>query len=191
MAEEHSEKARLMDGAAVGRAVTRIAHEILERSNGAEDLILVGIRRRGYPLAVRIAENILQIEGKAVKVGAMDITFYRDDLTHKSEQPVLGGTDIPFPVDGKTVVLVDDVIFTGRTVRAALDGLFRLGRPGTVRLAVLIDRGLRELPFRPDFVGKNIPTSHSEMVQVRLSEYDGEDAVVILHGTERGRGTKK
>lgn len=183
--EEYTEKAILMDGAAMGRAITRIAHEILERNNGAEGIVLIGIRRRGYPLAERIASRIREIEGTAVEVGAMDITFYRDDLSQKSDQPVLEDTAISFPVDGKTVVLVDDVIFTGRTVRAALDGLFRLGRPDAVRLAVLIDRGLRELPFRADFVGKNVPTSHAELIRVRVREIDGEDSVMILKHTNK------
>ena len=180
----YEEKARLMDGAAIGRALVRISHEILERNGGAENMVLIGIRSRGYPLACRIAENILKIEGVEVEVGEMDITFYRDDLTHKGEQPIVGDTAIPASVDGKTVILVDDVLFTGRTVRAALEGIFRLGRPAAVRLAVLIDRGLRELPFRADFVGKNVPTSHSEMISVRLGDTDGEESVVILRRAE-------
>ena len=182
----YKEKARLMDEAAMDRAITRLSHEILEKNNGAEGVVLIGIRRRGYPLAERIAAKIRQIEGVSVPVGEMDITFYRDDLSHGSDQPILSKTEIPFPVDGKTVVLVDDVIFTGRTVRSALDGLFDLGRPGAVRLAVMIDRGLRELPFRPDFVGKNIPTSHSEMIRVKVKEYDGEDSVTILQKVTEG-----
>ena len=180
----YREKARLMDEAAIGRALVRISHEILERNGGAQNMVLIGIRRRGYPLACRIAENIRKIEGVEIEVGEMDITFYRDDLTHKSEQPVVAETALRASVDGKTVVLVDDVLFTGRTVRAALEGIFKLGRPAAVRLAVLIDRGLRELPFRADFVGKNVPTSHAEMISVRLDETDGQESVVILRKEE-------
>ncbi len=181
---KYEEKARLMDEAAIRRAVVRISHEILEKNGGAENVVLVGIRKRGYPLAARIAENIRVIEGVEVEVGAMDITFFRDDLKGRSEMPVVRETDIAVSVDGKVVVLVDDVIFTGRTVRAALEGIFRLGRPAAVRLAVLIDRGLRELPFRADFVGKNVPTSHAEQIAVRLTECDAEDAVLILKRKE-------
>ena len=187
MTGEFREKANLMDAAAMDRAITRLSHEILEKNNGAENVVLIGVRRRGYPLALRIAGKIKTIEGVDVPVGAMDITFYRDDLSKKNDQPVVSDTDIPFDVNGKTVVLVDDVIFTGRTVRAAIDGLFDLGRPGAVRLAVMIDRGLRELPFRPDFVGKNIPTSHAEMIRVRVKEYDGEDSVAILQRVNGGK----
>lgn len=172
-------KAQLMDEAAMRRAVVRIAHEILERQKGAQNLLLVGIRRRGYPLACRISEAIFQIEGVRVPVGALDITFYRDDLSHAEDQPRLNCTDLPVSVTDKTVILVDDVIYTGRTVRAAIDALFDLGRPGAVRLAVMIDRGLRELPFKADFVGKNIPTSHSELVSVNVKDIDGEDSVTI------------
>ena len=176
----YSHKATLLDGAAMGRALVRIAHEILEKQKGAQNIVLVGIRRRGFPLAQRIATAIKQIEGVDVPVGELDITFYRDDLTHAEEKPTVKNTAIPVPVTEKTVILVDDVIYTGRTVRAALDAIFDLGRPSAVRLAVLVDRGLRELPFKPDFVGKNIPTSHSEMVQVEVAEIDGVDAVHIL-----------
>lgn len=174
-----AKKATLMDAAMMDRAVTRIAHEILERNKGTEGLVLVGILRRGYPLARRVAERIEKIEGVSVPCGRVDITFYRDDLSHVHEQPVLNDPHIDVPVDGKTVVLLDDVIYTGRTVRAAIDALFSVGRPSAVRLAVMIDRGLRELPIRPDFVGKNIPTSHNEVIGVRLTEVDGEDAVVL------------
>ena len=186
MTGEFREKANLMDEAAMDRAITRLSHEILEKNNGADGVVLIGVRRRGYPLALRIAKKIRAIEGVDVPVGAMDITFYRDDLSKKNDQPVVSDTDIPFDVTGKTGVLVDDVIFTGRTVRAAIDGLFDLGRPGAVRLAVMIDRGLRELPFRPDFVGKNIPTSHAEMIRVHVREYDGEDSVSILERINEG-----
>ena len=176
MMQQYEEKARLMDSSAIGRALMRISHEILEKNGGAENLLLIGVKRRGYPLAKRIAENIERIEGVSLPVVEMDITDYRDDLTTKIAEIA----PVSVSVDRKTVVLVDDVIFTGRTVRAALDGIFRLGRPAAVRLAVLIDRGLRELPFRADYVGKNVPTSHAEMISVRLLESDGEEAVVIL-----------
>ena len=167
-------KASIMDEAALSRALTRIAHEILERNRGADNVALIGIR-----LARRIAVKMEQIEGKRPPVGELDITFYRDDLRLRSEQPVLSETHVDFDVNGVNVVLVDDVIFTGRTVRAALEAVFHLGRPRTVQLAVLVDRGLRELPFRPDFVGKNVPTRHSEQICVSLCEVDGEDNVTI------------
>ena len=179
MEPEKQVKATIMDDAALSRALTRIAHEILERNRGADNVALIGIRRRGVPLANRIAAKMTEIEGTAPAVGEVDITFYRDDLTTRSEQPVLNATRIDFDVTGKDVVLVDDVIFTGRTVRAAMEAVFDLGRPRTVQLAVLIDRGLRELPFRPDFVGKNVPTRHSELISVSLSEIDGADIVTI------------
>ncbi len=182
--KRYEEKARLMDGAAIGRALTRISHEILEKNGGAENMVLIGVRSRGFPLAERIAESIRRIEGVEIEVGELDITRYRDDLMHKKELPTVCETQTPVLVDGKTVILVDDVLFTGRTVRAALEGIFRMGRPSAVRLAVLIDRGLRELPFRADFVGKNVPTSHAETISVRLMETDGEDAVVILGKSE-------
>lgn len=182
--KRYEEKARLMDGAAIGRALTRISHEILEKNGGADNMVLIGVKRRGFPLAERIAACIEQIEGVRIAVGELDITCYRDDLTHKREMPVATEAQSPVSVDGKTVILVDDVLFTGRTVRAALEGIFRMGRPSAVRLAALIDRGLRELPFRADFVGKNVPTSHAESISVRLRETDGEDAVVILGQTE-------
>lgn len=176
----YEEKARLMDDVAIGRALMRISHEILEKNGGAENLLLIGVKRRGYPLACRIAANIERIEGVKLPVVEMDVTDYRDDLTTKIAEI----KPVAVSVDRKTVVLVDDVIFTGRTVRAALEGIFRLGRPAAVRLAVLIDRGLRELPFRADFVGKNVPTSHSEMISVRLKESDDEESVVILQRKE-------
>ena len=178
--EKFRQKAVIMDEPAMARALVRIAHEILEKQKGADNLLLCGIRRRGYPLACRIADAIERIEGVRVPVGAVDITFYRDDLTPAEDQPKLRDAEMPVPVTGRTVVLVDDVIFTGRTVRAALEAVFDLGRPGAVRLAVLIDRGLRELPFKPDYVGKNIPTSHSEMVSVKMKEIDGADEVSIM-----------
>lgn len=179
MKSEKQVKATIMDDAALSRALTRIAHEILEHNRGADNVALIGIRRRGVPLAERIAKKMEEIEGKAPAVGEVDITFYRDDLTERSEQPVLNATRVDFNIGGMDVVLVDDVIFTGRTVRAALEAVFHLGRPRTVQLAVLVDRGLRELPFRPDYVGKNVPTRHSELISVSLCEVDGEDRVTI------------
>lgn len=169
-----------MDETALSRAITRIAHEIVERNRGTENLALIGIRRRGVPLAARIAEKICAIEGKPPLVGEVDITFYRDDLSERSDMPVLHAVKIDFDVNGKDIVLVDDVIFTGRTVRAAMEAVFDLGRPKTVQLAVVVDRGLRELPFRADFVGKNVPTRHSEQISVELCEVDGRDRVTIL-----------
>jgi len=173
------DKAQVLDEPGIDRALTRISHEILERAGGIDGLALVGIRTRGVSLARRIAERLQAIEGAKVPVGALDITLYRDDLGLKAEAPILRGTDIPFPVAGKTLVLVDDVLYTGRTIRAALDALMDLGRPRMIQLAVLIDRGHRELPIRPDYVGKNLPTARREIVQVRLREHDGEDGVVI------------
>ncbi len=171
-------KANILDSSAVGRAVKRLAHEIVEKNNGTEDVVLVGILRRGSHIARRLAKMIYEIEGGAVPVGDLDISFYRDDLGIYN-QPVVNNTDIPFDINGKNVILVDDVLYTGRTVRAAIDCLFRMGRARTVQLAVMIDRGLRELPIKADFVGKNIPTSHQESVAVKMSECDGEDRVFI------------
>lgn len=173
-------KARIMDKTAIQRALVRISHEIIERNKGTEDVVLVGIRRRGVPLAQMIASNIKNIEGVEVPVGILDITLYRDDLSSLSSQPVVHGTEIPFSIVDKKVVLVDDVIYTGRTVRAALDALADIGRAKMIQLAVLIDRGHRELPIRPDYVGKNVPTSKDEVISVMLKEYDGEDGVAIL-----------
>ena len=171
-------KAQVLDDAALDRALTRIAHEILERNGGAKDLAFVGLRTRGITLAHRLAAKIASIDGAQLPVGTLDITLYRDDLDMRGA-PVIRGTDIPFSIKNKTVVLVDDVLYTGRTVRAALDALIDLGRPGSIQLAILIDRGHRELPIRPDFIGKNLPTSRRETVAVRLKEHDGEDRVVI------------
>lgn len=174
------EKVRLMDAAAMERAITRVAHEVLERNKGTERVCLVGIRTRGVPLAHRLAAKIRQIEGVAVPVGILDITLYRDDLSTISPQPVVHRSEIPFAVGGQRIVLVDDVIYTGRTARAALDALIDLGRPACIQLAVMVDRGHRELPIRPDFVGKNVPTSRREVIRVRMRETDGEDAVVLM-----------
>jgi pyrimidine operon attenuation protein / uracil phosphoribosyltransferase len=172
------EKAQVLDEAALDRALTRIAHEILERNGGAKDLAFVGLRTRGVTLAQRLAAKLTAIDGATVPVGTLDITLYRDDLDMRGA-PVVRGTDIPFSIKSKTVVLVDDVLYTGRTIRAALDALIDLGRPGMIQLAILVDRGHRELPIRPDYVGKNLPTSRRESVAVRLREHDGEDRVVI------------
>jgi pyrimidine operon attenuation protein/uracil phosphoribosyltransferase len=169
----------VLDAADIGRAVTRIAHEILERTRGAEDVILLGIPTRGVPLARRLAACMEQVEGRQVPAGSVDITMYRDDLRLRPAR-ALGPTDLPpAGIEGKTVVLVDDVLYSGRTVRAALDALNDLGRPRAVRLAVLVDRGHRELPIRADYVGKNLPTSHREAVRVLLAEVDGQDAVLL------------
>lgn len=174
------EKARVMDAEAIRRALTRMAHEILERNKTTERLALVGIRTRGVHLAERLARAIEAIEGHRPALGVLDITLYRDDLAARGDRPVVHQTAIPFGVGGRDVVLVDDVLFTGRTVRAALDALIDLGRPASIQLAVLVDRGHRELPIRPDYVGKNLPTSRREEVAVRLRESDGRDEVVIL-----------
>jgi len=172
-------KSVIMDEAAIRRALTRIAHEIIERNKGVEDCIIVGIKTRGIYLAQRLVERIEMIENVKVPVGELDITFYRDDLQHKSEDAVLQGSHLPSQITGKTVILVDDVLYTGRTVRAALDALIDNGRPRMIQLAVLVDRGHRELPIRPDFVGKNVPTSRTEIVDVQLDEVDVMDIVSI------------
>lgn len=169
----------VMDAEGIDRSLTRIAYEILEKNKGVEELVLVGIRTRGVFLAERLRRKISGIEGKEVPLGILDITLYRDDLQTSHRKPRLGKTDIPFSLDGKKVVLVDDVFFTGRTIRAAMDGLIDFGRPQRIQLAVLIDRGHRELPIRADFVGKNLPSSLWEAVSVTLTEKDGMDEVVI------------
>ena len=173
------EKAEIVDADGLRRIVTRIAHEIVERNKGVEDLVLVGILRRGVPLAQRMAEKIAEFEGKAPFQGSLDITLYRDDLSMVAHQPVVGASEIAVDINGKVVVLVDDVLYTGRTVRAAMDALIDFGRPRAIQLAVVIDRGHRELPIRADFVGKNVPTSKREVIGVKLAEVDGTDAVVI------------
>ena len=172
------EKAQVLDEAALDRALTRIAHEILEKNAGGADVAFVGLRTRGVTLAHRLVAKVAKIDGSDLPVGTLDITLYRDDLDMRGA-PVVRGTDIPFSIKGKTVVLVDDVLFTGRTIRAALDALIDLGRPRMIQLAILIDRGHRELPIRPDYIGKNLPTSRRESVSVKLREHDGEDRVVI------------
>ena len=174
MAEPNS---LVMDSDEIRRALTRIAHEIIERNKGAEKLALIGIRSKGVPIAKRLAELIGKIEGIKVPVGELDITLYRDDIM--TRQPAVGKTEIPFDVNGRTIVLVDEVLYTGRTIRSALDALMDMGRPAAIRLAVLVDRGHRELPIRPDYVGKNLPTARKERVDVHLTEMQGEDKVFI------------
>ena len=175
----YSRKAEIMDENAIGRALMRVAHQILERNKGADRLCMIGISRRGVPLAERIARNIELIEGVSLPIGTMDITLYRDDLT-RDQNPQVTGTKVPFDVKDRKVILVDDVLFTGRTIRAAIEGIFAMGRPAEIQLAVLIDRGHRELPIRADYVGKNIPTSRNELVAVNLPEYDGKCSVELL-----------
>jgi len=173
------EKARILDKEAIDKALKRMAHEIIEAEKTTDDTVLIGIKNRGAYIAERLADKIKEIAGKRPAVGALDITLYRDDLTQVSEQPVVHATEITFDIDQKRVVLVDDVLFTGRTIRCALDALIDFGRPSRIQLAVLVDRGHRELPIRADYVGKNVPTSVKEVVEVRLSESDGKDEVVI------------
>jgi len=176
-----------LDAERISRSLMRIAHEILERNlaaSSADSLALVGIRQRGVPLARRIAANIQEITGRPVESGALDITLYRDDLMRQpvGNQPIVRSTEISFSIDDRTIVLVDDVLYTGRTIRAAIDALIDFGRPSAIQLVVLVDRGHRELPIKPDYVGKNLPTSRDESVQVRVQEIDGRDEVVIDHG---------
>ena len=174
------EKTRVLDKDALNRAISRIAHEILEKNKGTKDLCLIGIRNRGAYLAKRLGESIEKIEKEKVCVGVLDITLYRDDLTLIAASPIVHKTEIDFDITDKNIVLVDDVLYSGRTVRAGMDALIDLGRPKSIQLAVLVDRGHRELPIRADFVGKNIPTSKNETVEVRLQEVDGADEVVIV-----------
>jgi pyrimidine operon attenuation protein/uracil phosphoribosyltransferase len=169
----------IMTADEIRRAVVRISHEIVEKQAGTEGLLLIGIQRRGVPLARRLATSIAGHEGVEIPVGALDITFYRDDLSLIAQQPIVKGTTLPFDLNDRTVVLVDDVLYTGRTIRAAMDALVDFGRPQAIRLAVLVDRGHRELPIRADHVGKNVPTSREELVRVHLSEIDDEDGVDI------------
>ena len=173
------EKAQLLSASEIDRTLVRLAHEVVEKSDDLDKLALVGVRRRGVPLAERLARKIEQLENRVIPVGILDITLYRDDLSTISHQPVLSSTDIPFSVEGMDIILVDDVLYTGRTVRAALDALIDFGRPREIQLVVLVDRGHRELPIRADYVGKNVPTSLQESVQVRVQEIDGTDEVVI------------
>ncbi len=177
----------LLDEQAVRRALTRIAHEIIERNKGIEECVLVGIKTRGIYIANRLARRIEEIEGSKIGVGEVDITLYRDDLSLKNEkmEPLLKGTSFPFDVNEKKVILIDDVLYTGRTVRAALDAIMDIGRPAQIQLAVLIDRGHRELPIRPDYIGKNVPTSKSEIIVVKLTEVDKLDEVTIEQKTSK------
>ena len=174
------QKAQLMDEAALSRALMRISHEIAEKNKGADNIVLVGIRRRGTPIAERIRDNIRRIEEREVPVGSIDIRFYRDDLSRENELPAVRRAELPFDVTGRDVVLADDVIYTGRTVRAAIEAVFSCGRPRSIQLAVLVDRGHRELPIRPDYVGKNVPSSRTELIEVRLPEFDGETGVWLM-----------
>lgn len=173
----------ILDDAAINRALTRISHEILEKNKGTKDIVLIGIRTRGIYLAKRLAEKIKEIEGIEIPLGELDITLYRDDLSEKDTQPLVQGSSIPFEVSNKKIVLVDDVLYTGRTVRAALDALIDIGRPQLIQLAVLIDRGHRELPIRPDYVGKNVPTAKEELISVQLQEVDNKEQVIIQQKT--------
>jgi len=171
----------LMDSERISRSLTRIAHEIVERNRGVGDLALVGVRTRGVPIARRLAASLREITGVEVATGALDITLYRDDLmkTAVGPQPIVRRTEIPFSIDGRHIVLVDDVLYTGRTIRSALDALIDFGRPKTIQLVVLVDRGHRELPIKADYVGKNVPTSRRETIHVRLAEIDGRDEVTL------------
>jgi pyrimidine operon attenuation protein/uracil phosphoribosyltransferase len=170
----------VMDAKTIQRALTRIAHEIVEKNKGAENMAVIGIQNRGGPLAERVAKLIEKIEGAQIPVGLMDITLYRDDVQTKLEQPLVQKTEILFDVVDKVIILVDDVLFTGRTIRAALDQIIDFGRPKRIQLAVLVDRGHRELPIRADYVGKNIPTAQDDRVKVKIMEIDGEDSVAII-----------
>lgn len=173
-------KSVLIDENSFGRTLTRISHEIIEKNGSVDNLCIIGIKTRGVPLAKRLAERICKIEQKEVDVGVLDITLYRDDLTYTNDDmPVVNGSDVPFDISGKNVILVDDVIYTGRTARAALDAIIGFGRPASIQLAVFVDRGHRELPIRADYVGKNIPTSKSEIVHVAVDEIDGKDSVEL------------
>lgn len=173
------EKTEIMDAQGMNRALVRIAHEIIEKNKGIQDLVLIGIQRRGVPLAKHLSKKIVEVEATNVAVGILDITLYRDDLSTLSEHPIINGTDIPFSLTGKKVIMVDDVLYTGRTARAAMDAIIDLGRPQSIQLAVLIDRGHRELPIRADYVGKNVPTSRNEVVCVHVVEVDGYNDVII------------
>lgn len=177
-------KSTLMDSDAVSRALKRISFEILEKNHGTDDLCVIGIKTRGISVANAVCSNIKNIEGTEIPCGTLDISLYRDDLTQKNPDATLNESDIPFDINGKTVILADDVIFTGRTVRAAIEALFSLGRPKAIRLAVLIDRGHRELPFKADFIGKNIPTSLNEVVRVTFPEFDNTETSVQIYAID-------
>jgi len=173
------EKSKILDESSMSKTLERLAHEIIEKNKPIEEIAIVGIKNRGAYLGERLADKIEKFSGKRPPVGALDITLYRDDLTQVSEQPVVHATEIDFGIDGKNIILVDDVLYTGRTIRCALDALIDFGRPSQIQLAVLVDRGHRELPIRADYVGKNVPTSPKEVIEVRLSETDGKDEVVL------------
>lgn len=177
--ERVREKAEILDAEGIRRAITRIAHEIIEKNGGADNLVVVGILRRGVPIAERLQEKLREFEGIEVPVGYLNIALYRDDLQSIAHQPIVGASEIPVAIDGKVVILVDDVLFTGRTARAALDELIDFGRPRSIQLAVLVDRGHRELPIRADYVGKNVPTSRREVILVKVKEIDGTDGIWI------------
>ncbi len=179
-----AEKAVIMNASEITRAMKRMAHEIIEANKGVDNLVLLGIQRRGVPLARMLAESIQQVEGHEVPQGALDITFYRDDLSPLGPSPQVSSTEMPFDVNEKIIILVDDVLYTGRTVRAALDVIMDWGRPQAIRLAVLVDRGHRELPVRPDFVGKNVPTSQKEIIKVKVMDFDDKLEVVVGEVTE-------
>lgn len=172
-------KADLMDSAAIKRALRRISHEIIEKNRGIEDIQIIGIQRRGVPLADEIADHIKSVEGKRPQTGILDITFYRDDLSLLDEHPIVKSTDIPFNITDKKIIIVDDVLYTGRTARAAIDALMDLGRPKSIQLAVLIDRGHRELPIRADYIGKNVPTSNDEIIKVHIESFDNVNNVEL------------
>ena len=177
-------KTQIMDAVQMNRSLARITHEIIEKNGGLDDICFVGIKRRGIPLAWRLAENAYRFEGVQIPVGYVDVSLYRDDLTEITDVPEAAGSQFPIDVDGKTVILVDDVIFTGRTARAGIEAVFAAGRPKRLQLAILIDRGHRELPIKPDYVGKNVPTSHDERIRVKMTEVDGIDSVFICKTSE-------
>ena len=177
---ERKVKAKIIDETGLKRTITRLSHEILERNRGTEKIVIVGVRTRGVYLAERIIREIERIEGNQIPLGILDITMYRDDFRQRLKQPILQQTDIPFNIDEKNIVLIDDVLYTGRTTRAALDALMSFGRPAQIQLAVLVDRGHRELPIKADYVGKNIPTSIGEEIQVKMKEIDDEDSVLLV-----------
>lgn len=172
-------KAKIMDEKAINRSITRLSHEIIERNKGVSEVVLIGIHTRGVPLAERIASKIKEIEEVEVEVGSLDITLYRDDLSQANDAPIINKSEVVVDINNKNVILIDDVIFTGRTVRAAMDALIDIGRPKTIQLAVLVDRGHRELPIRPDYIGKNVPTSKKEVISVNLNEVDKDNGVLI------------
>ena len=182
-------QAVILSAADIRRAVRRIAHEIVERNRGLEDVVLVGMRTRGVPLAQRLADTLREFEAESVPIGTLDIGLYRDDIPYRELKPRIQPTELPTDIDGKRVVLVDDVLYTGRSIRAALDALIDFGRPATIQLAVLVDRGHRELPIRADYVGKNIPTSMGDDVQVLLKETDARDEVVVMPVLSAAEGT--